>query len=224
MQLSSQVIITQEIGKTLIELERLRVDENIVEIITPQVSREVEDVASSSYRHITEKESFRLDDAKMAIEKAYIASAVDNIIILASSRFSIEVQNKLLKVIEEPPRHVSFVLVTSSKAAILPTIRSRLPVTTLKNQKELESFELNIKSLDLASAYKYIQEQKRTNAVDMKSIIEHISIDAIKSQRFELDEAALQLFYDAYKALDLGSPPQFVLTTILLKLLAKKRR
>jgi len=229
MELSSQVIITQEIGETLVELESLSVDEHIVEIITPQVSREVDDIktddqVSLSHRTITETESFRLDDAKLAIEKAYIASDVENIIILASSRFSTEVQNKLLKVIEEPPPRVSFILITSSKAAILPTIRSRLPITTLRNHRELESFELDIGELDLASTYEYIQKQKRTSGNDMKSIIERISVEAIKSQKFDLDEATLQLFYDSYRALDVGSPSQFVLTTLLLKLLAKKRR
>ncbi|SFV49843.1 DNA poymerase III subunit delta' [hydrothermal vent metagenome] len=229
MKLSSQVIITQNIGETLIELERARVDENIVEIVTPQVSKEisdirVEDVASLIHRSVTERESFRLVDAKLAIEKAYMASDVESIIILASNRFSTEVQNKLLKVIEEPPPHVSFILVTSSKAAILPTIRSRLPITTLKNRRELEGFELNVRELDLASVYDYIQKQKRTSGSDMKSIVERISIEAIGSQKFELDEATLQLFHDSYRALDLGSPPQFVLTTLLLKLLAKKRR
>ncbi len=229
MNLTSKLIITQTIGKTLIELEKLRVDESIVEIITPQVAEEADEIKGEgvvqlSHRSITETKSFRLDDAKLAIEKAYVANSVESVIILASSIFSTEVQNKLLKVIEEPPPRVSFIILTSSKAAILPTIRSRMPVTVVKDHRELKGFELNVRELDLASVYEYIQKQKRTSSIDMKHIVERISLDAMRSRKFDLDEATLQLFHDSYRALDMGSPPQFVLTTLLLKLLAKKRR
>jgi DNA polymerase-3 subunit delta' len=41
---------------------------------------------------------------------------------------------------------------------------------------------------------------------------------------YNLDEKTLSLFSDCYVALDMGSPPQFVLNTLLLKLLARKKR
>ena len=41
---------------------------------------------------------------------------------------------------------------------------------------------------------------------------------------YDLDEKTLTLFSNAYKALDVGSPAQFVLNTVLLKLLARKKR
>jgi DNA polymerase-3 subunit delta' len=46
----------------------------------------------------------------------------------------------------------------------------------------------------------------------------------MQSGRYDLDEKTLQLFSNAFIALDVGSPPQFVLITLLLKLLAKKRK
>jgi len=46
----------------------------------------------------------------------------------------------------------------------------------------------------------------------------------MKSGKYHLDESTLKLFSDTIKALDMGSPTSFILNTVLLKLLAKKRR
>ena len=58
----------------------------------------------------------------------------------------------------------------------------------------------------------------------MKQLVERISEEAIRSGNYDLDEKTLTLFSNAFLALDVGSPPQFVLTTLLLKLLARKKK
>ena len=233
MRLTSQVIITSRFRNTIEMLVSLRTDERIVVIATPQLlEEESESIEPFSFcksgmcRIIaTEKRNFRLEDAKLAIEKAYMSSEVETVVILAANEFSTDVQNKLLKVIEEPPPHVSFILLVSSKSALLPTIRSRLPIEVLREKQEREVFELDMAHLDLASVYAFIQKHKRLiDKSSAKSFVENISSEAMKSQRFDLDEKTLQLFHNAFKALDMGSPPQFVFTTLLLKLLAKKKR
>ena len=233
MRLTNQVIITSRFRTTIESLVALRTNERIVVISTPQLLEEESEstkpfsLCKGSNCHIivTEKRNFRLEDAKLAIEKAYMASEVETVIILAANELSTEVQNKLLKVIEEPPSRVSFTLMVSSKAALLPTIRSRLPIEVLREKQEREAFELDMAHLDLASVYAFVQKHKRLiDKAVAKSLVESISSEAMKSQRFDLDEKTLQLFYNAFKALDMGSPPQFVFTTLLLKLLAKKKR
>ncbi len=233
MTLASQVIITSRFGGTIESLAALRVDERMVVIATPQLlEEETESTGLSALckgdmcRIIaTEKRNFRLEDAKLAIEKAYMSSEVETVIILAAKEFSTEVQNKLLKVIEEPPQCVTFMLLVSSRAAVLPTIRSRLPVVVLREARETEAFELDMKQLDLASVYGFVQKHKRLmDKTTAKTLVEKISTEAMKSQRFDLDEKTLQLFQDAFKGLDVGSPPQFILTTLLLKLLARRKR
>ncbi len=233
MRLTSQAIITSQFRSTIESLVALRADERIVVIATPQLLDE--ELESAEPFHfckgdtcriiVTEKKNFLLSDAKLAIEKAYMASEVETIIILAAKEFSTEVQNKLLKVIEEPPPRVSFILIVSSKAALLPTVRSRLPIEVLREKQEREVFELDMAHLDLASVYAFVQKYKRLiDKAAAKSLVEKISSEAMKSQRFDLDQKTLQLFHNAFKALDMGSPPQFVFTTLLLKLLAKKKR
>ncbi len=204
MRLVSQVIISSDIDDTVIKLEALQQNEHFVKII--------------------KEDTFLVEDAKLAIEKAYMASEETTIIIIAAKSFSPVVQNKLLKVIEEPPPKKEFILITPSKATILDTIRSRLPIMVLSMEKEAERLDLDLKQLSLATVYDFVQTHKRTDAKVMKLLVERISKEAIHSQGYNLDEKTLALFSNAFIALDVGSPPQFVLNTLLLKLLARKKR
>ena len=230
MRLVSQVIISAQIDKTILELEKLRSDESIVEIISPSIAEEIisaqedESVAYKIHRVPTEKETFSVLDAKLVIEKAYMASEELTIIILAAKTFSPLVQNKLLKVIEEPPKNKEFILLTESKSTILDTIKSRLPISVLSEVKKETELGLDLKLLSLESVYAFTQTHKRTDAKAMKLLIEEISKEAIRSQGYGLDEKTLTLFSNTFIALDVGSPPQFVLNTLLLKLLARKKR
>ncbi len=204
MRLISQVLITSDIEGTLAKLEASKTTERFIKIV--------------------KEDTFLVEDAKFAIEKAYIASEETTVIILAAKTFSAIVQNKLLKVIEEPPSKKEFIILTPSKAAILGTIRSRLPITVLSEKKEEEVLELDLGRLSLASVYAFIQAHTRTDAQAMKLLIQRISKEAIFSQCYDLDEKTLKLFSNAFIALDVGSPPSFVLNTLLLKLLARKKR
>ncbi len=204
MRLVSQVIISSNIDDTVIKLEALQQNERFVKIIR--------------------EDNFLVEDAKLAIEKSYLASEETTVIILAAKTFSPIVQNKLLKVIEEPPAKKEFILITPSKATILDTIRSRLPIMVLSENKEEEKLELDLGQLSLATVYEFVQTHKRTDAKAMKLLVERISKEAISSQGYNLDEKTLTLFSNTFIALDVGSPPQFVLNTLLLKLLARKKR
>ena len=202
MRLQSQVIITSYPDNTISKLESLVSNERLIKIV--------------------KEDNFLVEDVRLAIEKAYIASSVPTIIILSAKEFPPIIQNRLLKVIEEPPKGVIFILITRSKSTILPTISSRIPIEVLKESIESEIFELNMGELTLDSIYKFIQKYKRVSGQDAKLLIEKISIDAIKSQKYNLDYKTLTLFSNAYRVLDVGSSPQFVLMTLLVSLLSKK--
>ncbi len=227
MRLTSQVVITTQMSKAIKDLEQLRTDESIIEIIVPSLATDPEEgTPTQVYIHkiITEKVSFSVSDAKLAIEKAYMASDERTIIILADKAFSPLVQNKLLKVIEEPPKNKEFILVTESKSTVLDTIKSRLPITVLSEKRELEALELDLMQLSLGSVYEFVQTHKRTDAKAMTLLVERIVKEVIASQNYNLDDKTLALFSNSYVALDMGSPPQFVLNALLLKLLARKKR
>jgi len=204
MQLISQVIITQYPQETILKLEKLVTNERVIKIV--------------------KEESFLVDDVKIAIEKAYLTSSVPVVIILSAKEFSKIIQNRLLKIIEEPPEGIIFILITHSKSTILPTIRSRIPIITLKETIQDEEFEIDMRALNLEIVYEFIKKYKRVNMQDAKVLVEKISIEAIKSNSFDLDFNTLKLFDNAYRVLNVGSSTQFVLMTLLIKLLAKKIR
>ena len=196
--LTSQVIITSDIEGSIVKLEALKTTQYFIKIV--------------------KEDTFLVEDAKLAIAKAYMASEETTIILLAAKTFSPIVQNKLLKVIEEPPPKKEFIIL------ILDTIRSRLPITVLSEEREEDALGLEVGQLSLATVYEFIQTHKRTDTKAMKLLVERISKEAIGLQRYDLDEKTLTLFSNAFIALDVGSPPQFVLNTLLLKLLARKKR
>jgi DNA polymerase-3 subunit delta' len=205
MKLQSQIIITTQFEETIAKLRQLaQRDETFVPIVR--------------------EGNFLVDDVKLAIEKAYLASQERTIIILAADNFSEVVQNRLLKIIEEPPPNKEFILLFPSKAIILPTIKSRLPITVLEELSIAVETGLDMGHLDIRAVYDFVQEHARISAPKAKELLEQISTEAIRAQRYHLDEITLNLMRDAVKVLDRGSPPAFVLTGVLLKLLARKKR
>lgn len=207
MQLHSQVIITSLFDETIDQLRALAKANERFEIIRPD-----------------EGKSFQVKDAKLAMEKAYITSYEPKIIILISDSFSEVVQNKLLKVIEEPPEKTEFILMLSSRSTLLPTISSRLPVTVLDEEDKTEALELDMLKLDVRSVYEFIQKYSRTDNSKAKTLLEQIANNAIKNGQYDIDERTLDMFRDSRLALDKGSPASFVLTGVLLKLLARRIR
>jgi len=204
MRLESGVIVTNEPQKTLESLLSLKTDE-VFTIIE------------------TQAKEFLIEHATRAIEKAFVATDVNNYIILIAPRFSDISQNRLLKIIEEPPKNKYFILITESKSSILPTIKSRLPITVLHDNKNREIFKLDIDNLNLAKVYKFVQENNRLSSIECRVLVEQIAKIAIKSERYNLDESLLKVFSNSIRALEVGSPTSFILNTVLIKLLAKKR-
>lgn len=72
------------------------------------------------------------------------------IILEEAQTLTIEAQNALLKVLEEPPAHVIFFLSTSSTDQLLPTILSRCnTIHLIEAQKELTQEEITALEQDL---------------------------------------------------------------------------
>jgi len=210
MELASGIIVTQQADSVLNSL----IAQRTTELFTIIKSQDEKGKAKE----------FLVEHAQEVIAKAYIASENLNYIILIAPKFSDIAQNRLLKIIEEPPKNKAFILITESKSALLDTVQSRLPVKVLHDTKEAESFNLDLQSLSLLNVYEFIQEHSKISAVECRVLVEKISLEVMKSRKYNLDEATLKLFSDCVKALDVGSPSIFVLNTLLLKLLARKKR
>ena len=209
MSLSSEIIITHQADIVLSQLEAKR-------------STELFTIIKSEDDKGKAKE-FLVEHAQLAIKKAYISSANLNYIILVAPKFSDVSQNRLLKILEEPPRNKAFIIITESKSALLDTIQSRMPVRVLNDTVEEKTFSLDLQNLNLSKVYAFVQEHSRITSSECKVLVEKISLHAMKSGKYNLDEQTLKVFSDCIKALDVGSPTTFILNVLLLKLLARKR-
>lgn len=204
MMLTSQVIICDDFEHTIARLESAKTNQRFIPII--------------------KEDAFLVEDVKYVIEKASIASSDEVVIIIGAKKFSDIVQNKLLKILEEPPTNIIFIILANQKAMILDTIRSRLPMHIITNKNNSYVLDLNVENMTLQNVYDFIKLHQKTSFTQMQQIIQEIVERALKSNRYKFDYKALELFSNSIKSLNMGSNAQFVLSTILLKLLANKKQ
>ena len=140
-----------------------------------------------------EKDEFQLAQATQAIKESYIASNETKYIFLCGSTFRKEAQNSLLKVLEEPPRNVVFIIITNSKTSMLPTIYSRIPYKYLKKSVLKNESLLNINKLDLKDIYNFLKENQKISKNEAKDIVESILLK-VNSQKIKLSEKELDFF------------------------------
>lgn len=170
-----------------------------------------------------EKDEFQIEQANKTLKEAYIASNETKYLFLCGATFRVEAQNALLKILEEPPKNIVFILLVSSKNSLLPTIYSRLPYKNLKKVVEKDDIELNIKKLDLKDIYTFIKNNQKITKDEAINIVETILIKANK-ENVKLNQKELDIFFKSIKLLELNSKPTTVLTYLLLSILEKESK
>ena len=171
---------------------------------------------------IVENDEFKIEDAKEAIREAYIASEDEKYILLVANKFNIYSQNALLKILEEPPKNINFIIVTKSISSLLPTIRSRLTVKKIKKRKD-ENIDINIKDINLEYIYNFLQNNRKIERNFAKKIAQELLKKAIEAD-LKLKENEIDQFFNAVKLIELNSNPLNVLTTLFLIILDAKKR
>lgn len=203
--MKSQVLIVNDITNTL-------------ESLLPTLPKHFTRIIRSED---TSKDEFLLEQSQKALKEAYIASNEPKYILLCGSTFRKEAQNALLKLLEEPPRNVVFVIITTSKSALLPTILSRMPYKYMKTNIAVEPCSLDFKSLDMKEVYQFLKENQKISKIELKNLIESMMYK-IHQQNIQLNSKELNTFSQAIKLNDLNSKPINVLTSLLLTLLHAK--
>jgi len=169
-----------------------------------------------------QKDEFLLAQAHAAVKEAYISSNEKKYIFLLGKSFRVEAQNSLLKILEEPPKNIVFIIITNSKSSILPTIFSRIPHKFFKTSAKKVEFELDLVNLDLKDLYTFLKANQRITKGEAKNLVESI-LYSVNSKKIELTQKELDLFSKSIKLLELNSRPINVLTSLLLMLLNRKR-
>jgi len=192
-------------------------------IITDQVEEEIDGIKQRLYpSRIVPfyKDDFLIDDAKEVIREAYIAEEKVKYIILAAKLFNEASQNSLLKLLEEPPRNIEFIIITESKAALLPTVRSRMPLISKKSEKQALDLDISLKKLDLATLFSFVKAHERTPKHEAKELIEALYHKAMDEQ-IMLDAKQLESFETAYKLIGLNARMNSVLSMLLMKFIRR---
>ena len=174
-------------------------------------------------------DDFLLENAKEVIAEAYIAEKDEKILVIHANSFRTEAQNALLKIIEEPPRNIKFIIVTQSKNLLLPTIRSRMLIENNLTKKPKITLDLNLKSLSLKELTSFIDQKiadeqaQKFGKNELKELVGVIVTKAVDSgYKFSGDE--MDYFFSLIKLAALNAKSHAVLTPLLLTIFQKGRR
>lgn len=117
-------------------------------------------------------ENLTIDDARQLIEAAEVKPTTADgkrIFILTMNSITVEAQNALLKLLEEPSEYVHFFLIVPSAHLLLPTVKSRLSMIGSPGKSE------NDPAADLAEAKKFLSMTAPKRLEMIKSLIEDIA-------------------------------------------------
>ena len=133
------------------------------------------------------KQSINVDQARNVRADAYIAPSeldVKVYILHNADKMNVQTQNALLKILEEPPRFVSFILLSTNIAAFLPTVRSRCQLVqfnfgTEKNDDSSKFHKLALETIGILAG------NRKSLMIDVQS--------SLPSERSEFKEFITEL-------------------------------
>ncbi len=168
------------------------------------------------------RDDFKVEDARAAIAEAYISEEHTKYIILAARNFNIVSQNALLKALEEPPKHIEFILIAPSKSLFLPTICSRLPLIKKESKRSLQEISISLKQFDLAQLFDFIKAHERLKKHEAKELIEALFHHGSVNESLIYNAQQLEAFERAFRLIELNARVGTVLTMLLMTFLPKR--
>lgn len=101
-------------------------DASSIEPLIERLREEGIDVRGSGDSYVRNYTSFGADEARELRDRAQTRGLSERrVFIVAAPSMTVEAQNALLKVVEEPPAEALFFLIVPAPALLLPTLRSR---------------------------------------------------------------------------------------------------
>jgi len=165
---------------------------------------------------------FKIEHAKAVINESYISESQTKYIILGAKNFNTISKNALLKVLEEPPKNIEYIIISATKSNLLPTVRSRLPIIKGDMICKTQEISLNLLRIDYSQVFAFLKEHSRIGKGDAKLLLEALYNRAVIVDKLLLSEQQLDNFDKGYRLLELNSKPQNVLAMILMSFLGEK--
>ncbi|MDP1785592.1 MAG: DNA polymerase III subunit delta' [Sulfuricurvum sp.] len=170
------------------------------------------------------REDFKIEDAKEVISEAYKSEAQTKTLILGAKSFTVPAQNALLKILEEPPRNIVFLLLAPNKSTFLPTVRSRLPLSQEISQRQYAPMSLSLRTLDLSGIFAWVKEHEKVKKHEAKELIEHLFYHAAQVEGLALTTSQIEGFDKAFRLIELNARTQSVLVMVLMNFLKETKR
>ncbi|QOP40620.1 DNA polymerase III subunit delta' [Sulfurimonas marina] len=188
-------------------------------IISKELENEIEQLEKRLSGHRVVKfieETFKIEHAKEVMAAAYVSESSTKYIILAAIDFTDVAQNSLLKLLEEPPTNIEFVIITTTKSTLLPTIRSRLPILKVDTTHDIKDLEISLARLDYEQIFSFLKANSRISKNEAKELIESLFYKAVVVEKLILSQKQLETFDKAYRLVELNSRPQSVFAMLLM--------
>jgi len=160
---------------------------------------------------IFEDNELKLPLVKEIKEEAYKTTNKEKIILIKAINLRIESQNAMLKLLEESPDKVRFFILTTSKYALLDTIRSRVEIKNINFEIPKIDININVDRLTTKDIYETLKKDISKN--ELKVYIQEL-FKKIKSP----NQRVLDNFELAIKLVDLNSDKQAILSLLLLSI------
>ena len=170
------------------------------------------------------REDFKIEDAKEVISEAYKSESTTKTLILGAKSFTIPAQNALLKILEEPPPNIAFILLAPNKSTFLPTVRSRLSLTQERSEKQYEPMTLSLRTLDLSSMFTWIKAHEKFKKHEAKELIQNLFYHASSVEGLTLTAVQIEGFDKAFRLIELNGRVQSILVMVLMNFLKEVKR
>ena len=169
-----------------------------------------------------EDTEFKIEHAKAVINESYISESQTKYIILGAKSYNTISQNALLNVLEEPPRNIEFIIIVPTKANLLPTVRSRLPIIQGDVTHVVKEIDFNLLQIDYAKIFSFLKEHARTSKGEAKTLVEALYYRATVIDKILCSRQQLENFDKAYRLLELNSKPQNVFSMLLMSFVSER--
>lgn len=212
--------MSEEIGKIIITNDIFSEAQNLCEILRGEGDL----VRVFPLGEEFKKGEFKIKHAREAIDESCIAESTLKTIILAGEKFNIEAQNALLKVLEEPPQNVKFILIAKHKNGILPTILSRLLVENKKKKAQIPHFPLSVENLGFGEIVEFVEGFGFQSKQEDSRILLVSLLNATKQANFALSQRELECFDKAMMEIETYEQPKYIFLKLLLMLRNHRRK
>ena len=168
-------------------------------------------------------ELFKLAEAQEVVRLSSLQTDSALWLLVGAQSYSEIAQNHLLKIIEEPPKGIFYLFLAPNKSSLLPTIRSRLPITDHRTKTRPAELSLDVQKLDIRALYQFVKElaKQRPNKEETK---EKIAALLLECAEIPLGADDLEVFARAIKLAEQFGRPDSIFVPLLLRVLHQKAR